>query len=133
VGCIVTGRGDPGTWLVAMFTLFTNPLIAFMTLRPVSFPTLRSAGLSRAKERSLSPLPAAPPGTAAKADDPLYQATRQHWGHTPGGIPEVVPPSDQASKAPPSVLATQQANGRHARQEAPDAQEAPAAPTRLAA
>jgi hypothetical protein len=98
--CTVTGRGDPGRCLAALFTLVTNPLIAFMALRPVSFASLRSAELSLARENSLNPLPAPPPGAAAKADDPLYWATLQNRAQVPAGAPDIVPPSEvrQASK-----------------------------------
>jgi hypothetical protein len=115
--CGVTGRRDPVRLLTALFTLFTNTPIAFMTLRPVSFAALRSAKLSPARESAPSPLPAPPPGAAAKADSPLYWVTVQRMAEKPGGRPDIVPPSHQP---------TQQTRGRHARQEAPDSAEAPA-------
>lgn len=113
---IVTGRDDPLRCLTALFTWLTNPPIAFMTLRPVSFAALRSTEPSRRRASSLSPLPAPPPGAAAKADDPLYYQTLQHLAQNPGGRPDIVPPTDQASE---------QARGRHARQEAPESVETP--------
>jgi hypothetical protein len=106
--CIVAGN-DPITSLTALFILFTNPLVAFMTLRPVSFAALRTARLTLVKERSPNPLVGPPPASAAGAGDPLYWATLQHRSQVPGGRPDIV---DQAS---------QRASGRHARQEAPAA------------
>lgn len=120
--CLMTGRDParPLRYLTALFTLFTNPLTAFMTMKPVSFAAIRSAELSRApsdrsRERSLNALPAAP-GTARAEDTPVFWGAVQHMAQAPGGRLDIVPPSDQAS---------QRAGGRHARQEAPESVETP--------
>jgi hypothetical protein len=117
---IATGRVDPVHGFNALFTWCTNPLTAFMTMRPVSLATIRSAGLSRiprdrSGKSSLSVLPAAP-GAARAEDSPLFYETRQRMAQLLGGMTDIVPPTDQAS---------QQASGRHARQKAPDSAETP--------